>query len=198
MNRDTDAEFNKLREEANEEEETNHKDGESEDVPPPSDKKKTPKKRAAGRANATSEKESAKKLKSILVKNKDDEEMHTPSPKRKRKALSDTPNDVSTDNYHSATKERRNNPVSALLNRPVAVARPDTPEIDMSSVSNALQSRNIQASSLKFGFLGLGIMGGGIVKNLINSGHSVVVWNRTSSKVKNEKNVFDDLEKYTV
>jgi 3-hydroxyisobutyrate dehydrogenase len=87
------------------------------------------------------------------------------------------------DNYHSPTnKERRNNPVTALLNRPVAVVRPDTPEIDMSSVSNALQSRNIQPSSLRFGFLGLGIMGSGIVKNLINSGHSVVVWNRTSSK----------------
>ncbi|QQP42272.1 Uncharacterized protein FKW44_016883 [Caligus rogercresseyi] len=31
-------------------------------------------------------------------------------------------------------------------------------------------------------FLGLGIMGGGIVKNLLNSGHSVSVWNRTSEK----------------
>lgn len=38
-------------------------------------------------------------------------------------------------------------------------------------------------STLKFGFLGLGIMGSGIVKNLINSGHSVIVWNRTQEKV---------------
>lgn len=36
---------------------------------------------------------------------------------------------------------------------------------------------------MKFGFLGLGIMGSGIVKNLLNSGHKVVVWNRTASKV---------------
>ncbi|EAT41533.1 AAEL006837-PA, partial [Aedes aegypti] len=31
-------------------------------------------------------------------------------------------------------------------------------------------------------FLGLGIMGCGMVKNLLNSGHSVVVWNRTATK----------------
>lgn len=36
---------------------------------------------------------------------------------------------------------------------------------------------------MKFGFLGLGIMGSGIVKNLLNSGHKVLVWNRTAAKV---------------
>ncbi|EDS37608.1 3-hydroxyisobutyrate dehydrogenase [Culex quinquefasciatus] len=104
----------------------------------------------------------------------------TPSPKRKRK-LNDS-GDVSTLDLDTFSPVRRNVPVSHLLNRPVTVARPATPEIDMSSVSNALQSRNIQASNLKFGFLGLGIMGCGIVKNLLNSGHSVVVWNRTATK----------------
>ncbi|XP_058449671.1 cytokine-like nuclear factor N-PAC [Malaya genurostris] len=105
----------------------------------------------------------------------------TPSPKRKRKLLNDS-GDVSSLDLDTFSPVRRNVPVSHLLNRPVTVARPATPEIDMSSVSNALQSRNIQASSLKFGFLGLGIMGCGIVKNLLNSGHSVVVWNRTATK----------------
>lgn len=54
--------------------------------------------------------------------------------------------------------------------------------MDMQSVSQTLKSKNINPSSLRFGFLGLGIMGCGIVKNLINSGHKVVVWNRTLSK----------------
>lgn len=36
---------------------------------------------------------------------------------------------------------------------------------------------------MKFGFLGLGIMGSGVVKNLLNSGHKVVIWNRTAAKV---------------
>lgn len=52
----------------------------------------------------------------------------------------------------------------------------------MQSVSQTLKSKNINPSSLRFGFLGLGIMGCGIVRNLINSGHKVVVWNRTIAK----------------
>lgn len=72
--------------------------------------------------------------------------------------------------------------VTQLLNRPTSVVRPDTPEIDVATVSNTLKSKNISPSALSFGFLGLGTMGCGIVKNLINSGHKVVVWNRTSTK----------------
>lgn len=60
--------------------------------------------------------------------------------------------------------------------------RPEPPEIDMQNVSDTLKSKKINPSSLRFGFLGLGIMGSGIVKNLINSGHKVIVWNRTMEK----------------
>ncbi len=35
----------------------------------------------------------------------------------------------------------------------------------------------------KVGFIGLGIIGSGIVKNLVKAGHDVTVWNRTSSKM---------------
>lgn len=58
----------------------------------------------------------------------------------------------------------------------------DPPEIDMQNVSQTLKSKNINPSPLRFGFLGLGIMGSGIVKNLLDSGHKVVVWNRTLDK----------------
>src|SRR5579862_6211836 len=34
------------------------------------------------------------------------------------------------------------------------------------------------------GFIGLGIMGAGMVKNLATKGHTVSVWNRTASKAK--------------
>ena len=50
-------------------------------------------------------------------------------------------------------------------------------------MTQTLKEKNVQPSSLKFGFLGLGIMGSGIVKNLLNSGHKVIVWNRTTEKV---------------
>lgn len=38
-------------------------------------------------------------------------------------------------------------------------------------------------SELTFGFIGLGKIGSGIVKNLLNSGHTVNIWNRTPEKV---------------
>lgn len=57
-------------------------------------------------------------------------------------------------------------------------------QLDLESVSQTLKDKNILPSKLKFGFLGLGIMGSGIVKNLLNSGHSVIVWNRTTDKVR--------------
>lgn len=59
-----------------------------------------------------------------------------------------------------------------------------TPPLDVESVSQTLKQKNILPSPLKFGFLGLGIMGSGIVKNLLNSGHSVIVWNRSPDKVR--------------
>ncbi|XP_076282837.1 nucleosome-destabilizing factor isoform X1 [Lasioglossum baleicum] len=72
---------------------------------------------------------------------------------------------------------------SALLDRPANIARPVTPPpLDVETLSQTLKEKNILPSTLKFGFLGLGIMGSGIVKNLINSGHSVIVWNRTQEK----------------
>lgn len=53
----------------------------------------------------------------------------------------------------------------------------------MSKISKSLLNKKISPSGLKFGFIGLGNMGSGIVKNLLNSGHTVIVWNRTPEKV---------------
>uniref|UniRef100_A0ABD2VXM9 PWWP domain-containing protein n=1 Tax=Trichogramma kaykai TaxID=54128 RepID=A0ABD2VXM9_9HYME len=79
---------------------------------------------------------------------------------------------------HSASAKRP----GSLLNRPTHISKPETPPLDVATVSQALKDKNIQASDLKFGFLGLGIMGSGIVKNLLNSGHKVVIWNRSNEK----------------
>jgi len=57
----------------------------------------------------------------------------------------------------------------------------DSP-LDLGAVS--AKSKTIKASPLKFGFIGLGLMGQRIVKNLINSGHQVTIWNRTPAKCK--------------
>lgn len=50
------------------------------------------------------------------------------------------------------------------------------------SISQTQKLQNIVASAKTFGFLGVGIMGSGIVKNLLNSGHKVIIWNRDPSK----------------
>lgn len=68
----------------------------------------------------------------------------------------------------------------AVIDRPDILAKPE--ELDVETITETLKSKNIKASSSKFGFIGLGIMGSGIVKNLINSGHDVCVYNRTHDK----------------
>ncbi|GFS76783.1 putative oxidoreductase GLYR1 homolog [Trichonephila clavipes] len=56
------------------------------------------------------------------------------------------------------------------------------PPIDFSRVSAVLRAKNITPTSKKIGFIGLGMIGQRIVKNLLDSGHDVSVWNRTPSK----------------
>ena len=57
-----------------------------------------------------------------------------------------------------------------------------------SSVNNSNSSSTLSSSSkaapspLRFGFLGLGVMGSSIAHNLVKSGHDLLVWNRSSSK----------------
>lgn len=71
--------------------------------------------------------------------------------------------------------------VDILLNRP-QVHLNDTLESHSISMSQTQKLQNIVASAKTFGFLGVGIMGSGIVKNLLNSGHKVIIWNRDPSK----------------
>ena len=85
---------------------------------------------------------------------------------------------------HTPTMKKSSAAVANLLDRP-SLARPASPALDMDLVTSSqiLREKDIQPSKLNFGFLGLGIMGSGIVKNLLNSGHTVTVWNRTVEKV---------------
>ncbi|XP_050441153.1 cytokine-like nuclear factor N-PAC [Adelges cooleyi] len=69
----------------------------------------------------------------------------------------------------------------SLLDRP-AIQEPESAPLDVTTVSRSLMNKNILPSDLKFGFIGIGTMGAGIVKNLLNSGHKVVIWNRTTEK----------------
>lgn len=144
---------------------------------------------ASNKKSATKRKSETKlKIKPVKVKENVEttppiEEVKSPANKRKRvSSLNDKKSPI-VDLVPNDTPRRKGEAAKALLNRPSSVIRPDTPEIDVAKVSSTLKSKNISPSNLTFGFLGLGVMGCGIVKNLINSGHKVVVWNRTASKV---------------
>lgn len=54
---------------------------------------------------------------------------------------------------------------------------------ELNSTADSSKDKVQTPSNLAFGFMGLGVMGTGIVKNLINSGHRVNLWNRTIEKV---------------
>lgn len=58
----------------------------------------------------------------------------------------------------------------------------ERPQVNLNLVS--AKSKSIRASNLKFGFIGLGFMGQRLLKNLLNSGHQVTIWNRTPTKCK--------------
>ncbi|XP_070492348.1 cytokine-like nuclear factor N-PAC [Chironomus tepperi] len=99
-------------------------------------------------------------------------------------------NELSSD-FSSSQKEYsspvpRSRVARAVIDRPdiFSQSKPDLEELDVETITETLKSKNIKASSSKFGFIGLGIMGSGIVKNLINSGHDVCVYNRTHDKTK--------------
>ncbi|XP_066592547.1 cytokine-like nuclear factor N-PAC [Prorops nasuta] len=109
-------------------------------------------------------------------------DIRRPAKKQRRESSTSNSNRVGSISppLNHATPPRKSG--SSLLNRPANIARPVTPPLDVATLSQTLKEKNILPSNLKFGFLGLGIMGSGIVKNLINSGHSVIVWNRTQDK----------------
>ncbi|OXA52576.1 putative oxidoreductase GLYR1 [Folsomia candida] len=83
---------------------------------------------------------------------------------------------------HAAASPRKS-AATILLNRPTVAAKPDTVPLNIGDISETLRSKQIKPTDLRFGFLGLGNMGSGMVKNLIQSGHKVTVWNRTPEKV---------------
>lgn len=132
---------------------------------------------------------SDKKLRSILQKSAEVVAEASPPPNKRKRKFSNDRGSVSVNlgsksisNYssnHEVSSPKRN----YLLDRPVAQHIEATiADIDVKTVTPTLRNKKIIPSTKKFGFLGLGIMGGGIVKNLLNSGHTVYVWNRTKAK----------------
>lgn len=75
-----------------------------------------------------------------------------------------------------------NNSGISIIDRP-HYPRPPTPPLviddDMIAQKNV---RKTTAAPIRVGFLGLGMMGRGMVKNLLRTGHDVTLWNRSADK----------------
>lgn len=109
----------------------------------------------------------------------------TTSPTKRLKAHDD---DFEAPNLSSSTiSTPRTQPASKIQARSIItkVQQPDYPPvIDTPQVDSSFRTvryKDIKASNLKFGFLGLGMMGQLLVKHLLGSRHSVTVWNRNRS-----------------
>ncbi|GIX73360.1 putative oxidoreductase GLYR1 homolog [Caerostris extrusa] len=59
---------------------------------------------------------------------------------------------------------------------------PPAPAFDLKKLNANLTDKKIQPTDKKIGFIGLGMMGQRIVKNLLLTGHKVTIWNRTPDK----------------
>lgn len=59
---------------------------------------------------------------------------------------------------------------------------PEAPPLKIEEISKTLAEKNIVASSLMFGFIGLGKIGSRLLKNLMDSKHQVTIWDRTPDK----------------
>ncbi|XP_017778547.1 PREDICTED: putative oxidoreductase GLYR1 homolog [Nicrophorus vespilloides] len=139
----------------------------------------------------------------------DEEEKITPKPKPKKsqgvkrpssasknmtpkKKRATTPEENGATPSYTTSSNRIKN-YHEILNRPSVTDAVESPMVDLTNISDNMKKKKIEASTKTFGFLGLGIMGSGIVKNLIYSGHKVNIWNRTDKKAQDLKEKADEI-----
>ncbi|KAM8960355.1 cytokine-like nuclear factor N-PAC [Pelodytes ibericus] len=68
------------------------------------------------------------------------------------------------------------------ISKRLKVSEEDTGSTSIQAADSTAINGNITPTDKKIGFLGLGLMGSGIVSNLLKMGHMVTVWNRTAEK----------------
>ncbi|XP_053550848.1 cytokine-like nuclear factor N-PAC [Bombina bombina] len=68
------------------------------------------------------------------------------------------------------------------ISKRLKVSEEDSGSTSIQAADSTAINGNITPTDKKIGFLGLGLMGSGIVSNLLKMGHTVTVWNRTAEK----------------
>ncbi|XP_062293969.1 cytokine-like nuclear factor N-PAC isoform X3 [Scomber scombrus] len=84
----------------------------------------------------------------------------------------------------SALKDPSEKPASSMepISKRLKIVEEDTGSTSIQAADSTAINGSITPTDKRIGFLGLGLMGSGIVSNLLKMGHVVTVWNRTAEK----------------
>ncbi|XP_023654169.1 cytokine-like nuclear factor N-PAC isoform X3 [Paramormyrops kingsleyae] len=87
-------------------------------------------------------------------------------------------------NSHRGVCLQKDKPGSSLepISKRLKIIEEDTGSTSIQAADSTAINGSIIPTDKRIGFLGLGLMGSGIVSNLLKMGHVVTVWNRTAEK----------------
>uniref|UniRef100_A0A8C2GVC0 Cytokine-like nuclear factor N-PAC n=1 Tax=Cyprinus carpio TaxID=7962 RepID=A0A8C2GVC0_CYPCA len=83
-------------------------------------------------------------------------------------------------------------PTSSMepITKRLKIIEEDTGSTSIQAADSTAINGSITPTDKRIGFLGLGLMGSGVVSNLLKMGHVVTVWNRTAEKVQSKCDLF--------
>nr|XP_046270974.1 putative oxidoreductase GLYR1 isoform X1 [Scatophagus argus] len=86
--------------------------------------------------------------------------------------------------FHHFLLSQSEKPASSMepISKRLKIVEEDTGSTSIQAADSTAINGSITPTDKRIGFLGLGLMGSGIVSNLLKMGHVVTVWNRTAEK----------------
>ncbi|KAM9457529.1 cytokine-like nuclear factor N-PAC isoform 3-T3 [Clarias gariepinus] len=123
-----------------------------------------------------------------LKKAKGKEQAHGSDDKNKsekgRKAAAKPMKIIEEDDEDAFKGGSSDKPASSMapISKRLKIIEEDTGSTSIQAADSTALNGSITPTDKRIGFLGLGLMGSGIVSNLLKMGHVVTVWNRTAEK----------------
>ncbi|XP_057201375.1 cytokine-like nuclear factor N-PAC isoform X1 [Triplophysa rosa] len=86
--------------------------------------------------------------------------------------------------FHHFLLSQSEKPASSMepITKRLKIVEEDTGSTSIQAADSTAINGSITPTDKRIGFLGLGLMGSGVVSNLLKMGHVVTVWNRTAEK----------------
>ncbi|XP_070958814.1 cytokine-like nuclear factor N-PAC isoform X6 [Oncorhynchus clarkii lewisi] len=127
-----------------------------------------------GKGDSKGKKTPAKPLKILEEDDEDLSALKDPS----EKPVRDDPH------FHHFLLSQTEKPASSMepISKRLKIVEEDTRSTSIQAADSTAINGSITPTDKRIGFLGLGLMGSGIVSNLLKMGHVVTVWNRTVEK----------------